>query len=399
MFFAVSYESVLISIHAPQWGATRKPRRGNPILGHFNPRTPVGCDDTASPRQSSTCDFNPRTPVGCDVGQQQLGGLVDISIHAPQWGATTTQHPADPRTLFQSTHPSGVRPLPPNCLPPAPLFQSTHPSGVRPRPSDKWGGACRISIHAPQWGATPLGLPVLPLLGISIHAPQWGATWLRGTICVVPRNFNPRTPVGCDREDPEAGRHHHDFNPRTPVGCDRTPAHGRTVPTYFNPRTPVGCDLAASKPSNSPYMISIHAPQWGATARFQASELPGRYFNPRTPVGCDSTASVTRLRANSFQSTHPSGVRLTPPRLTGRCCNFNPRTPVGCDVSGNTLTWRHGDFNPRTPVGCDGRSVIMRCTSRISIHAPQWGATVSTCSFPYVFDISIHAPQWGATAA
>ena len=230
---------------------------------------------------------------------------------------------------------------------------------MRPRPSDKWGGACRISIHAPQWGATPLGLPVLPLLGISIHAPQWGATWLRGTICVVPRNFNPRTPVGCDREDPEAGRHHHDFNPRTPVGCDRTPAHGRTVPTYFNPRTPVGCDLAASKPSNSPYMISIHAPQWGATARFQASELPGRYFNPRTPVGCDSTASVTRLRANSFQSTHPSGVRRFGQHAHVAAWRFQSTHPSGVRRTVRDNALHITDFNPRTPVGCD---VIRRRT-------------------------------------
>ncbi len=58
-------------------------------------------------------DFNPRTPVGCDL---HLSGdyypIYDISIHAPQWGATTMH-----------------------------IFNT--PARV-------------ISIHAPQWGATYL---------------------------------------------------------------------------------------------------------------------------------------------------------------------------------------------------------------------------------------------------
>ena len=58
-------------------------------------------------------------------------------------------------------------------------------------------------------------------------------------------------------------------------------------------------------------MISIHAPQWGATV-----EAP--------------PASMALL----FQSTHPSGVRL---------------------VDGYHYTRSNTDFNPRTPVGCDGR--------------------------------------------
>ena len=35
-------------------------------------------------------DFNPRTPVGCDHVAITVGGeTICISIHAPQWGATT----------------------------------------------------------------------------------------------------------------------------------------------------------------------------------------------------------------------------------------------------------------------------------------------------------------------
>ena len=56
------------------------------------------------------------------------------------------------------------------------VFQSTHPSGVRLCADRKPGDLLFISIHAPQWGATP---PVRVVGENSVH-------------------FNPRTPVGCD---------------------------------------------------------------------------------------------------------------------------------------------------------------------------------------------------------
>ena len=212
--------------------------------GNFNPRTPVGCDQSwkaetrkgyrfqsthpSGVRQDlivtngsqgqfqSThpsgvrlaqrrervflVDFNPRTPVGCDWPKDASVCSLSISIHAPQWGATTAPgvpRPAtadfNPRTpvgcdarlfpvdvycnLFQSTHPSGVRPIPVGYRPVDKSFQSTHPSGVRLLYCNAYGAGLRISIHAPQWGATQQGLKEPP-----DH-----------------QNFNPRTPVGCDR--------------------------------------------------------------------------------------------------------------------------------------------------------------------------------------------------------
>ena len=34
-------------------------------------------------------------------------------------------------------------------------------------------------------------------------------------------------------------------------------------------------------------LISIHAPQWGATSQLGCCRCSVVYFNPRTPVGCD----------------------------------------------------------------------------------------------------------------
>ena len=56
------------------------------------------------------------------------------------------------------------------------IFQSTHPSGVRRTGQQQLPRVRRISIHAPQWGATPM----------PFH------------FAVNAFYFNPRTPVGCD---------------------------------------------------------------------------------------------------------------------------------------------------------------------------------------------------------
>ena len=144
-----------------------------------------------------------------------------ISIHAPQWGATICPPTITRFTIFQSTHPSGVRPTAYGSVFSSLEFQSTHPSGVRPDKGKKVRALSKISIHAPQWGATPrprprrtsspnfnprtpVGCDPSPARWrggpgrISIHAPQWGATDFNNAGYAFTLNFNPRTPVGCD---------------------------------------------------------------------------------------------------------------------------------------------------------------------------------------------------------
>ena len=166
------------------------------------------------------------------------------------------------------------------------LFQSTHPSGVRPAVKT----CCRTYQHY----------------------------------------FNPRTPVGCDLALIAEYQRDKNFNPRTPVGCDPKPTRRLACPNgYFNPRTPVGCDFSDCLIFVQ-VIISIHAPQWGATIIMQWAMM--------------------RLL---FQSTHPSGVRLVTCRVMALWTYFNPRTPVGCDAEPYVHNQRQGNFNPRTPVGCD----------------------------------------------
>ena len=167
------------------------------------------------------------------------------------------------------------------------------------------------------------------------------------------RNFNPRTPVGCDQTQRIRSGQVSYFNPRTPVGCDISSLLHSPFSLLFQSTHPSGVRRGHAQRSARPRPISIHAPQWGATSPPNRHARTQRNFNPRTPVGCDR-----RWLEPHLQQHH-----------------FNPRTPVGCD--------HHASRPPQR--------------LRISIHAPQWGATKPDELVLFCSPISIHAPQWGAT--
>ena len=167
-----------------------------------------------------------------------------ISIHAPQWGATLHT---------------------PRCGPLFLIFQSTHPSGVRPDQHAHDAIAQIISIHAPQWGATGRSQSAMSLIQISIHAPQWGATGRIRLGVMLLIHFNPRTPVGCD------------FAPLVILASG--------IPISIHAPQWGATEIVRRLPET--VFISIHAPQWGATRNEWHHHNPQSHFNPRTPVGCD----------------------------------------------------------------------------------------------------------------
>ena len=142
----------------------------------------------------------------------------------------------------------------------------------------------------------------------------------------------------------------------------------------FNPRTPVGCDNGLRELLLC-QLISIHAPQWGATQQIWRGVGPWLISIHAPQWGATITPNVLGSRTYSFQSTHPSGVRRQPPRQPRHVRDFNPRTPVGCDDCRPVSCLPIRDFNPRTPVGCDRARHGAGQPVEISIHAPQWGAT------------------------
>ena len=188
----------MISIHAPQWGATRSASLPwQPI--YFNPRTPVGCDVARTDVGFNANEFQSTHPSGVRRADGQgRGRPLQISIHAPQWGATGSGSCDCCCWLFQSTHPSGVRPTPAGCT--VKHYQ--------------------ISIHAPQWGATGL------LFAITCDTPY----------------FNPRTPVGCDLVFGVPATASSLFQSTHPSGVRPPRICWTSSFSNFNPRTPVGCD-------------------------------------------------------------------------------------------------------------------------------------------------------------
>ena len=143
---------------------------------NFNPRTHVGCDVAVFKVNVVKLNFNPRTHVGCDYVDRVGSATLEISIHAPMWGATGPKAPKRRPRIFQSTHPCGVRQT----------YRGIYQPG-------SW-----ISIHAPMWGATLWRQHRPAAHQISIHAPMWGATKVSNSWKAVVNNFNPRTHVGCD---------------------------------------------------------------------------------------------------------------------------------------------------------------------------------------------------------
>ena len=187
---------------------------------------------------STTCSvsiepsyFNPRTPVGCDTTPNVLGSRTcSFQSTHPSGVRPATQYRLGVRSLFQSTHPSGVR-LSCTCLqyPVLSIFQSTHPSGVRPTEYKTLARKSQFQSTHPSGVRLKFGDSDVRRGLISIHAPQWGATVSPATRGKLFTYFNPRTPVGCDRFRVPVSDCFTYFNPRTPVGCDEMQADNQRL--------------------------------------------------------------------------------------------------------------------------------------------------------------------------
>ncbi len=101
-------------------------------------------------------------------------------------------------------------------------FQSTRPRGARRDPPRGDQNLRKVSIHAPAWGATTCGASVGNTYTVSIHAPAWGATCHPTRECDPRTCFNPRARVGRDSMWPRTAVGQARFNPRARVGRDRS---------------------------------------------------------------------------------------------------------------------------------------------------------------------------------
>ena len=143
---------------------------------------------------------------------------------------------------------------------------------------------------------------------VSIHAPTWGATY--GT--------NIKNPyMGFQSTHPHGVRQRVVRYVESILAFQSTHPHG--VRLYilvylifnlmFQSTHPHGVRLYVHvlHIDNS---VSIHAPTWGATVKFQGHDFNAK-FQSTHPHGVRLSSSKPDMtKQNKFQSTHPHGVRL-----------------------------------------------------------------------------------------
>ena len=144
-----------VSIHAPRGGRRPPSLPRTTLTRSFNSRAPWGARQRMPPTPHPQDEVSIHAPRG-GRDERALGRVrrIDVSIHAPAWGATCAESCGRIQSRFQFTRPRGAR---------------------RRTPSTPSCGSV-VSIHAPTWGATRPHADRAGAYRVSIHAPAWGAT-------------------------------------------------------------------------------------------------------------------------------------------------------------------------------------------------------------------------------
>ena len=318
-----------------------------------------------------------------------------------------------PVTVFQSTHPRGVR---------LRVLASVRPCHARFNPRTRVGCdavwqkmvdemlcfnprtrvgcdnhaeqtflvVARVSIHAPAWGATRRAcLQSMQGGSVSIHAPAWGATlWKR------PRNgamnpFQSTHPRGVRLLPWRKPRRPKMFQSTHPRGVRRESVPYALPAHVFQSTHPRGVRPAVVQAhARCGALVSIHAPAWGATVVLRAGVMEGASFNPRTRVGCDPSSMKIFYKSKKFQSTHPRGVRHGEALARSPPDQFQSTHPRGVRRRACMRSGALNSFQSTHPRGV--RRVLPHsagCGRVVSIHAPAWGATSAATT-----------PVWAPTA-
>ena len=163
----------------------------------FNPRTHEGCDS-----KSLYCDayrtlFQSTHPRGVRLAALNSFTLVRlVSIHAPTRGATTQMDIDRADMLFQSTHPRGVRLRQLSISTLLACFNPRTHEGCDHRPHN-YKQKIGVSIHAPTRGATLSTLKTWVTGQFQSTHPRGVRLTIRSLMQMF-GSFNPRTHEGCD---------------------------------------------------------------------------------------------------------------------------------------------------------------------------------------------------------
>ena len=124
----------------------------------------------------------------------------------------------------------------------------------------------------------------------------------------------------------------------------------------------------------SEFVVSIHAPAWGATRRFTACRDLA-LFQSTPPRGGRPYLTQRALRGLRFNPRPRVGGDSGKPLIGRSLVRFNPRPRVGGDRNMGLPVITPSGFNPRPRVGGDILCKVLRFMTTVSIHAPAWGAT------------------------
>ena len=123
-----------------------------------------------------------------------------------------------------------------------------------------------------------------------------------------------------------------------------------------------------------------HAPVRGAIGASFSRRSRAGSFNPRTLVGCDWRPCWAFPSASRFQSTHPRGVRRPPSGKPGTAGLFQSTHPRGVRLALIMGLASINKFQSTHPRGVRPmRTNRFRRFFEVSIHAPAWGATGTSC--------------------
>jgi len=240
---------------------------------------------------------------------------------------------------------------------------------------------------------------MLPLKNgkVSIHAPARGAT-VQGFVGAASGGFQSTHPRGVRRHAGSLQLPRRCFNPRTRAGCDEYPIIA-LVQFIVSIHAPARGATARGRSHCLPLsLVSIHAPARGATQDLSVARSTHLCFNPRTRAGCDKYPASSNHRWDVSIHAPARGATAAGYLVIRYSARFNPRTRAGCDIPFSRYFAIHISFNPRTRAGCDQRNPRCVSPSDVSIHAPARGATNNSRIDRYFLCVSIHAPARGATA-
>ena len=174
-FSAWSSERLVeVSIHAPAWGATYQEDRAR-FARAFQFTLPRGERPGCPPPTIRSCCFNSRSRVGSDMGASSGMRHLNVSIHAPAWGATRLLAGPASKTRFQFTLPRGERHVSDLRNTVGLMFQFTLPRGERPAKN-----ALRLRVECFN------------------SRSRVGSDWRSTTASSSSRSFNSRSRVGSD---------------------------------------------------------------------------------------------------------------------------------------------------------------------------------------------------------